>query len=197
MRIDAALKYATDLLDGYTSSPRLDAEILLSHYIDKNRSYLFAWPEIDITEQQQKKFDHALAKRKEQYPVAYLIGYQEFWSLKLEVNEAVLIPRADTELLVETALEKLEGVTNPCILELGTGSGAIALSLASERLDSHVLATDLSSEALNIAIRNKVKLGISNVEFLRTFTSTNQGWPAFQPYCRNRLAAEARASGLE
>lgn len=168
MRIDATLKHATSILDGHTPSPRLDAELLLAHYLDKSRSYLFAWPEVEVTSQQQQHFDQALAKRKEQYPVAYLIGYQEFWSLQLEVNEAVLIPRADTELLVETALEKLEAIPHPRILELGTGSGAIALSLASERTDSEIIATDLSSEALKVAIRNKDRTGIANVSFLQS-----------------------------
>ena len=168
MRIDATLKHATSILDGHTPSPRLDAELLLAHYLDKSRSYLFAWPEVEVTSQQQQRFDQALAKRKEQYPVAYLIGYQEFWSLQLEVNEAVLIPRADTELLVETALEKLEAIPHPRILELGTGSGAIALSLASERADSEIIATDLSSEALKVAIRNKDRTSIANVSFLQS-----------------------------
>ena len=168
MRIDAALKDATVFLDTHSPSPRLDAEILLSHYLNKNRSYLFAWPEVELTEKQHQDFNQALAKRKDQYPVAYLTGYQEFWSLKLKVNESVLIPRADTELLVETALEKLASITNPQILELGTGSGAIALSLASERSDSKIVATDLSSAALTVARHNKEELKITNVSFLQS-----------------------------
>ena len=168
MRIDNALKYATDLLKPHSPSARLDAEILLSHYINKSRSFLFAWPEKELSEQQQKCFDLALTKRQEQYPIAYIIGYQEFWSLELKVNESVLIPRADTELLVETALEKLESVSNPRILELGTGSGAIALALASEKPGSNILAVDFSAEALHIATKHKESLAIPNVNFLRS-----------------------------
>ncbi|PWQ98929.1 peptide chain release factor N(5)-glutamine methyltransferase [Leucothrix arctica] len=168
MRIDTTLKDATALLETHTSSPRLDAEILLSHFLDKNRSYLFAWPEVELTEKQRQDFNQALVKRKDQYPVAYLTGYQEFWSLMFAVNESVLIPRADTELLVETALEKLAPISNPRILELGTGSGAIALSLASERPDSEIVATDLSSDALIVAQHNKEALKITNVSFLQS-----------------------------
>jgi release factor glutamine methyltransferase len=168
VRIDTALKEATDFLKAHSSSARLDAEILLAHYVNKNRSYLFAWPEIELTPEQIKLFNQSLTKRKEQYPVAYIIGYQEFWSLKLEVNESVLIPRADTELLVENALEKLEQIANPRILELGTGSGAIALALASERPDSEITATDLSVDALKIAEKNKVTHNFENVNFFQS-----------------------------
>ncbi|RVU83872.1 peptide chain release factor N(5)-glutamine methyltransferase [Leucothrix sargassi] len=168
MRIDAALKQATESLADFSETARLDAELLLSHYLDKGRSYLFAWPEVELTDQQLELFNKAIAKRKDQYPVAYLIGHQEFWSLKLEVSEAVLIPRADTELLVETALDKLQTIEAPSILEMGTGSGAIALALASERIDSKITATDLSQQALDVAIKNKHSLNIENVHHLQS-----------------------------
>jgi len=148
MRIDAALKYATELLSNHSASPRLDAEILLSHYLDKSRSYLFAWPEKEITSTQKSDFEQALTKRKEQYPVAYLTGYQEFWSLTLEVNESVLI--------------------KPNILELGTGSGAIALSLALEIVDSKITATDLSSAALKVAQKNSDSYNLNHISFLKS-----------------------------
>lgn len=168
MRIDVALRQGAETLESYSESARLDAEILLSHFLGKQRSYLYAWPEIEISGSVFNKYHDALAKRKTDYPVAYIIGHQEFWSLKLEVSPDVLIPRADTELIVETALSKLEIITSPKILELGTGSGAIALAIANERPDSQIIATDYSNQALNIAKRNQQQLSISNITFLKS-----------------------------
>lgn len=168
MRIDALLQSATETLKDSSSSARLDAEMLLAHALQKDRSYLYAWPEVEPSAIQVTHFEEMLVQRIEHYPVAYSVGYQEFWSLKLKVSPDVLIPRGDTELLVETALEKLQGIEAPKILELGTGSGAISLALATERPDAIIVATDLSAAALEIAEENQQSLGINNISFLRS-----------------------------
>ncbi|PID46704.1 MAG: protein-(glutamine-N5) methyltransferase, release factor-specific [Proteobacteria bacterium] len=166
MRIDQALRSATKVLTGYSDSPRLDSEILLSHLLNKPRSYLYAWPEVELDSSLLEAFNAAVELRKTEYPIAYITGYQEFWSLQIGVTENVLIPRADTELLVETSLAKLQEVDTPSILELGTGSGAIALALASERPDAKVLAVDNSCSALDVAKHNQQSLHIHNVQFM-------------------------------
>lgn len=168
MRIDEALKHATAALSDYSDSARLDSELLLSHYLGKQRSYLYAWPEAELSDDTLQRFKHAITLRKTDYPIAYIIGYQEFWSLKIGVSPDVLIPRADTELLVETALQKLERIESPKILELGTGSGAIAFALANERNDSQVIATDFSQKALAMAQSNQKQLCIPNISFIHS-----------------------------
>ena len=168
MRIDEALKHGTDTLDTFSDSARLDAEILLSHFLGKSRSYLYTWPESELSPTVLGSFNEALILRKTQYPIAYILGYQEFWSLQIGVSPDVLIPRADTELLVETSLEKLKGITSPKILELGTGSGAIALALASELPDSDITACDFSIEALSIAKKNQQQLNFPNIQFIHS-----------------------------
>ena len=168
MRIDEALKHGTEVLLQQSDSARLDAEILLSHCLGKPRSYLYTWPEVILNQAVISQFNEALSLRERQYPIAYIIGYQEFWSLKVRVTPDVLIPRPDTELLVETALEKLNGTSSPNILELGTGSGAIALALASERGDSYITASDYSIEALNIAQSNQQQLSLLNINFVHS-----------------------------
>lgn len=168
MRVDVALRHGTEILVKHSDTARLDAEILLSHYLGKPRSYLYAWPEVEVSESILNQFNDALSQRKTDYPVAYIIGYQEFWSLPIQVSPDVLIPRADTELLVELALSKLENIKSPKILELGTGSGAISIAIASERPDCAIIATDYSREALNIAQENQKKLDLSNINFVKS-----------------------------
>ena len=168
MRIDAAIKNGTEALSESSSSARLDTELLLAYCLGKPRSYLYTWPDQTLNSAQQESFLRLLTQRQSNYPIAYLTGYQEFWSLNLIVTPDVLIPRADTELLVETALEKIAKLEKPKVLELGTGSGAIALALATERPDSDIMATDLSAEALAVAEKNKQNLSISNVSNIQS-----------------------------
>jgi len=168
MRIDAAIKNGTEALSESSSSARLDTELLLAYCLGKPRSYLYTWPDKTLNPAQQESFLRLLTQRQSNYPIAYLTGYQEFWSLNLIVTPNVLIPRADTELLVETALEKIAKLEKPKILELGTGSGAIALALATERPDSDITATDLSAEALAVAEKNKRNLSISNISNIQS-----------------------------
>lgn len=143
----------------------IDVEILLTKVLNISRATLKAYPERELNEHEQTEFNTLLEKRMHGEPVAYLVGHKEFWSLDFVVTPEVLIPRADTELLVEVALELLESKKNMRILDLGTGSGAIALSIASERPDATVIATDVSSEALKLAKLNAKHNHIANVEF--------------------------------
>lgn len=146
-------------------SARRDAEILLCHTLNKPRSYLYSWPESEPTPQQQAIFQQLLAQRRKGQPVAYLIGERDFWSLSLKVDEHTLIPRPETETLVSWALE-LTLPDHADVLDLGTGSGAIALSLASERPDWRVTAADSSEGALAAAAGNASRLALHNVQCL-------------------------------
>ena len=143
-------------------SPRRDAEILLEHVTGKARTYLLAFSETQLTADQQAQLDALLARRKTGEPVAHLVGEREFWSLPLYVSAATLIPRPDTECLVEQALARLPA-TPARILDLGTGTGAIALALASERPDCQVTAVDLMPDAVALAQRNLERLALENV----------------------------------
>ncbi|HCB1501611.1 TPA: peptide chain release factor N(5)-glutamine methyltransferase [Klebsiella michiganensis] len=145
-----------------SESPRRDAEILLGHVTGKARTYILAFDETTLTEQQLAELETLLSRRTQGEPVAHLVGQREFWSLPLFVSPATLIPRPDTECLVEQALERLPGV--PCrILDLGTGTGAIALALASERPDCLLTAVDFMPDAVALAERNVAHLAIDNV----------------------------------
>lgn len=146
-----------------SDSPRRDAEILLGFVTGKSRTFILAFGETRLTAGQQQQLDTLLARREHGEPVAHLVGVREFWSLPLFVSPATLIPRPDTECLVEQALNRLP--ETPCrILDLGTGTGAIALALASERPDCQVMAVDVVAEAVALAQRNAEHLGIGNVD---------------------------------
>ena len=166
--ISTLLKYAASQLSTTSDTARLDAELLLCHTIEKERSYLFTWPDYTLNNTQIKVFDNLLKQRLDGLPIAYLIGYREFWTLKLKVTADTLIPRPETELLVETALDRILTDKPISILDLGTGTGAIALSIASERSLSQVVAIDVSSKALAVAQQNSVDNHINNVAFLQS-----------------------------
>ncbi|MDQ7984089.1 peptide chain release factor N(5)-glutamine methyltransferase [Pseudomonas sp. G34] len=145
-------------------SPRLDAELLLAHALGKPRSYLRTWADRDVEADAAALFAASLARRRNGEPVAYILGRQGFWSLDLEVAPHTLIPRPDTELLVETSLALLPG--GPArVLDLGTGSGAIALALASERPAWQVTGVDRVAEAVALAEGNRARLGLANAAF--------------------------------
>jgi len=143
-------------------SPRRDAEILLEHVTGKARTWILAFGETELTADQQAQLEVLLARRKTGEPVAHLVGEREFWSLPLYVSAATLIPRPDTECLVEQALARLPAAPAR-ILDLGTGTGAIALALASERPDCQVTAVDVMPDAVALAQRNLERLGLKNV----------------------------------
>jgi len=149
-----------------SDSPKRDAEILLGHVTGRARTFIMAFGETMLTEPQQLQLELLLSRREKGEPVAYLVGEREFWSLPLSVSPATLIPRPDTECLVEQALLRL-GSTPACALDLGTGTGAIALALASERPDCEFTSVDLQPEAVALAQYNARKLAIPNAEFLQ------------------------------
>ena len=162
MRIDDAQLWAKFLLVK-SDSPLLDAQILLAFVLHKELVYLMTWPERDLTAEQKSQFESLIEKRINGVPVAHLIGSREFWSLPLKVNDSTLIPRPDTEILVESALELC--CPQSTILDLGTGSGAIILALASELPQSICVAVDLSADAIALALENSESLKIRNVNF--------------------------------
>ncbi len=163
--IEAVLKRASLILsESGSESPSLDAAVLLCHVLEKPRSYLLTWPEKALTPEEEQQFDTLLTRRIAGEPVAYILGEREFWSLPLNVAPSTLIPRPDTERLVELALDKAlthEGD----ILDLGTGTGAIALALASELKSRSVMGVDYQVEAVELARSNATKLNISNCQF--------------------------------
>lgn len=144
---------------------RLDAELLLSHALGVTRARLYAWPEHEPGPAQREAFERLVAARARGEPIAHLTGHREFWSLDLAVTPDVLIPRHETELLVELALERIPRDRAMRIADLGTGSGAIALAIARERPLARVTATDASAPALDVARHNAERLGIGNVAF--------------------------------
>ena len=164
MTVNNLLKSAVAELK-HSDSARLDAELLLAHVLGKDRSWLFAHAEEPLSELHITAFQGLLTKRKAGHPVAHLVGRREFWSLDLRVNEHTLIPRPETELLVEKALEYIPNDAQWNIADLGTGSGAIALAIAHERPLCRISATDISANALTLARQNAHDLGIRNVEF--------------------------------
>ncbi len=158
-----ALRMASHAIAG-SDTVQVDAELLLTAALGKSRTYLYTWPEQVLSPAERSYFESVLERRVMGEPVAYIIGTRDFWTLTLRVNRHVLIPRPETELLVETALAL---VTSPdaCIADLGTGSGAIALAIASERPAWNIVATDMSTAALSLASDNATVLKIPNVEF--------------------------------
>jgi len=154
---EALLKSAIEQIGG--DSPRLDAELLLSHVTGLGRTSFRAWPEREVAPDQAQAFRELVAERVKGLPIAYLLGQQEFWSLPLKVSPSTLIPRPDTECLVETALE-LPLPENARVLDLGTGTGAIALALASEKPVWQIMASDRVEEAVELARENSQLLGL-------------------------------------
>jgi release factor glutamine methyltransferase len=165
MTIKELLNQSTKLIASET--PMLDCELLLCHCLDKNRAYLYTWPEREVESAIENKFQTLLERRINGEPIAYLIGQREFWSLPLHVNNSTLIPRPDTERLVEIALESLVQ-EKARVLDLGTGSGAIALALAREKPHWQILGVDVSEEAVMLAQQNARNLDIKNAEFLQS-----------------------------
>lgn len=166
--IETLLSHAThQLRQSGSQSPQLDAAVLLCYVLEKPRSYLLTWPERTLTPLQFDSFTQLLARRCSGEPVAYITGTREFWSLPLNVAPSTLIPRPDTERLVELALEKASEIKGN-ILDLGTGTGAIALALASELPQTHVTGVDLQADAVLLAKTNAVQLAINNCQFIQS-----------------------------
>lgn len=150
-----------------SDSAALDTEILLAHCLQKNRTHLFAWPEREVAAPVEAAFRKLLERRAAGEPIAYLTGYREFWSLPLAVNPSTLIPRPDTERLVEVAQELVQ---QPCanVLDLGTGTGAIALALARDNPGWSLCGVDIELAAVALARDNARALAIDNAQFLQS-----------------------------
>jgi len=163
--ISRALATAVYRLEQVSDSPELDAALLLAHVLKKPRSYLISHREKRLSGAQQRDFNSVIARRARGEPVAYIEGFREFWSLRLAVTPDVLIPRPETETLVERALRIIPPGADWTVADLGTGSGAIALAVASERPRCRIIATDISPDALSVAAGNARLHRLDNVTF--------------------------------
>lgn len=170
MQLKPALASAIEQFEAAdVGSPRLNAETLLMFVLGVNRAYLYAHPERELTSEEQATYREAITQRSAGVPSQYITGHQEFWGLDFVVSPAVLIPRPETEHLVETVLELAREVSAPRIVDVGTGSGCIALALARELNSAEVYGVDLSLDALEIARANAARLQLEQrVEFLRS-----------------------------
>lgn len=165
--IATALGSARRQLSHLGETAQLDAEVLLATLLGVERSYLFTWPDRHLPPPVLTRFRALVARRALEYPLAYLTGTREFWSLELYVTPDTLIPRPETERLVEVALALLGPTDAPEVLDLGTGSGAVALAIASERPDAIVEAVDVCPRALAVARCNTRRLGLQRVHLMR------------------------------
>jgi len=167
LAVKQAIERAARQLLPHVDAARLEAEILLGHLLGKSRAWLIAWSDTGLSEQQLSRYHDLVEKRIQGTPIAHLTTEREFWSLPLKITADTLIPRADTELLVETCLELHLAEHSITVADLGTGSGALALAIASERPAWSILATDRSRQALDVAIHNAAALQIDNIQLLR------------------------------
>jgi len=163
--IRSALVEAKNKLMAVSDVPHLEAEILLSHAIQEDRVYLYAWPEDKVDFSAYKKFIKDVQRRCQHEPLAYITGYREFWSLNLRVTPSTLIPRPETECLVEEVLKVMSQQQQVDVADLGTGSGAIILALATEKPHWQCHAVDNSESALLVAQENAGHLGVTSVTF--------------------------------
>ena len=148
-------------------SARLDAEVLLAHALERPRTFVHSHEGEAVAPAVAARIAALVERRRRGEPIAYITGHREFWSLDFEVDASVLIPRPETELLVEFALEVLPAEAHVRVLDLGTGSGAVALAIARERPNARIIASDASTSALTLACRNAEHLGIGNVSFVK------------------------------
>ncbi|MDJ0708945.1 MAG: peptide chain release factor N(5)-glutamine methyltransferase [Woeseiaceae bacterium] len=167
MRLDAAIADATDRLREVSESPRLDAEMLLCRTINMPRAYLFAHPEDTLDDLTIDRFEDVLGRRESGMPMAYITGVKEFWSHEFAVSPATLVPRPETEILVNLALCEIPRDAPWQVLDLGTGSGAVAIAIACERRLCEVTAVDVSDDALAVARENARLLAPGNVTCLQ------------------------------
>jgi len=166
--IKTLLANAANTLTNHSDSPLLDAEVLLGFVLKKTRTYLRAWCDNTLTDQQQAAFEALIKQRQQGIPIAYLTGTREFWSRDFTVTSDVLIPRPDTELLIELSLELITKNQVVKLIDLGTGSGIIAVTLAAERPNIQVIAVDASLAALNVAKHNAQQHQLTNIEFYQS-----------------------------
>ena len=159
---DALTSAVNRLTSARVPSPRMNAEFLLMFTLDCDRAYLYAHPERHLDSDQQSRYDQALDQRLQSVPAQYITGHQEFWGMDFIVSPAVLIPRPETEHVIETVLPLARAPTNPGIADVGTGSGCIALALAKDLPQAEIHATDVSTGALEIARANAARHLLEN-----------------------------------
>ncbi|QEP42829.1 peptide chain release factor N(5)-glutamine methyltransferase [Ectothiorhodospiraceae bacterium BW-2] len=159
--IAAVLKQAAPTLQGVSERGRFEAELLLAEVLGRDRSYLHTWPERVLTATEQRHFHQWLQQRQQGVPVAYILGRRDFWRLTLSVNRDTLIPRPETETLLEQALLRLPLAQERRVVDLGCGSGAIALALAQERPQCDIHAVELAEATLAVAKQNGMANGLS------------------------------------
>jgi len=162
------LSLASKRLTSISDSARLDAEVLLCHTLNWSRTKIFIAEDQQLSDEELNQFNAAIERRVKGEPIAYITGEQEFWSLPFKVNAATLIPRPETEHLVEQALLKIPANEKQSVLDLGTGSGAVVIAIASERPLCKCVAVDSSDAALQMANVNAQNLGFKNVSFLQS-----------------------------
>jgi release factor glutamine methyltransferase len=163
MQLKEALAQAVQQLeDAAVGSSRLNAEMLLMFVLGIGRAYLYGHPERELTPQEEDSYFEAIVERARGVPAQYIVGHQEFWGLDFLVTPAVLIPRPETEHVVEAALELAQGIDRPRIVDVGTGSGCIALALAHELQRADIEGVDVSADALEIAKANAARLQLAD-----------------------------------
>ena len=167
MQVREALRHGVErLTSSRVGSPRMNAEVLLMFTLACDRAYLFAHPERALTRDEQLRYEEALVERAAGKPSQYITGHQEFWGMDFIVSPAVLVPRPETEHVIEVTLPLARQIQRPRIIDVGTGSGCIALALAKELPDAEIHATDISEPALEIARANAARLGLhARVQF--------------------------------
>jgi len=165
--IGSAIKVGVDMLDGLSDSAKLDSQLLVAQVLNKPTTYLYTWPEKPLTTEQINNLLALFNRRQQGEPVAYILGYKEFWSLNFKVSPATLIPRPDTEVLVELVLNNHQEDFLSC-LDLGTGTGAIALALASENKQWQIDAIDFSDAAVSLAQLNAQQLDLAHVDIFQS-----------------------------
>jgi release factor glutamine methyltransferase len=166
VRVSKTVAAAVRALGPRDGASRLEAEVLLAHVLGVGRAALLARPEMEIPPQARARFEALIARRTDGEPVAYLTGTREFWSIPFEVSRDVLIPRPETERLVEAALERLPLARPRRVADLGTGCGAVAVAISRERPRASIVATDISLRALAVARQNVTRTGSANIRLL-------------------------------
>lgn len=156
------------LFSAVSDTEKLDAQLLIAHVLHKNVTYLHTWPDVELNAEQLTTLEALVSRRLTGEPIAYILGSQEFWSLPFLVSPATLIPRPDTEVLIETVLNHHSDSQHLRCLDLGTGTGAIALSLASEQPNWHVEAIDYSGDAVALAQKNAKHLQLTSVNIYQS-----------------------------
>lgn len=179
LSISQVLSSSSQRLINSCDTPRLDVEVLVAHALNFTRTQLYLYSDRQLTLEQTASIDALVARRYEGEPVAYIVGFKEFWSMNFKVTNATLIPRPETEHLVELALTKIPSDACWQVADMGTGSGAIAVAIAKERPNSRVIAVDESDAALSVAKQNAKALNTSNIRFTRSHWFNSLGEMVF------------------